>query len=186
MSQVCLFGFVKQAGVEFIYHPSWNGNPPVFSSQVLQLQAWTVTVTPPAFPKLYLSVCRVSVYMCGDQKRESDVLVYHSLPVLLRQGLCLSLRLTLSWIDWEQTSLRNFSVSVFHGAGVIGMCKMTGMLCGCWNLNSGPHDCRANVISFELPLQPSSLSIFKSEIFPGVGDMDQKLGALATLAKNQV
>lgn len=61
------------------------------------------------------------MYMCGDEKRESDVLVYHSLPILLRQGLYFSLGLTLSWIDWDQTSPRNFSVSVFHGAGVIGM-----------------------------------------------------------------
>ena len=70
MSQVCLFGFVKQAGLEFIYHPSWNGNPLVFSWQVLQLQAWTVTVTPPAFPKLYLSVClSICVHMWRPEER---------------------------------------------------------------------------------------------------------------------
>lgn len=69
MSQVCLFSFVKQAGLEFIYHPSWNGNPPVFSSQVLQLQAWTVTVTP-AFPKLYLSVClSICVHVWRPEER---------------------------------------------------------------------------------------------------------------------
>lgn len=100
--------------------------------------------------------------MCGDEKRESDVLVYHSLPILLRQGLYFSLGLTLSWIDWDQTSPRNFSVSVFHGAGVIGMWRMTGLLCGCWNLNSGPHDRRASVLSFELAPQPFSLSFLKN------------------------
>lgn len=70
MSQVCLFGFVKQAGLEFICHPSWNGNPPVFSSQVLQLQAWTVTVTPPTFPKLYLSLClSICVHVWRPEER---------------------------------------------------------------------------------------------------------------------
>lgn len=61
---------------------------------------------------------------------------------------------------------------------------MTGLLCGCWNLNSGPHDRRASVLSFELAPQPFSLSFLKNKIFPGVGDMAQKLGALAALAKN--
>ena len=53
MSRVCLFGFVKQAGLEFICHPSWNGNPPVFSSQVLQLQLCAPPPISMTFGKAY-------------------------------------------------------------------------------------------------------------------------------------
>lgn len=86
-----------------LYHPYWNGNPLVFASQVLQLQPLVTTVNLALFTPqdLFISLCLCICPHVWNQKRESDIPLYHSLPVLLRQDLSLNLGLTFCWDKLE-------------------------------------------------------------------------------------
>lgn len=83
---------------------------------------------------LYVGVCSCAVF--GGQKRVSGVIFRHSRPVPVKQGLSLNLE-----IPGSLTLVR-----------VIGMCRKSGLLCACWDLNSGPHDFTASTVTLAVDI----------------------------------
>lgn len=74
--------------------------------------------------------------VCRSKMRTSGIHLFYSLPIILKQGLFLTLGLLFSQLDWKPEKFNNLSVSILSDLGLQAYK-------GCWDPNYSPHDCMA-------------------------------------------
>lgn len=78
----------------------------------------------------------------------SGVIFCHSRPVPVKQGLSLNLEIS-------------GSLALVR---VIGMCRKSGLLCACWDLNSGPHDFTASTVTLAVDISKKKKCVYGVEV----------------------
>lgn len=94
------------------------------------------------FIHLCLYVCATLVCLCVVRP-EVGTSFHHSLPVPFEEGYPPE-----SGFEFFSARPRDLSVSPYLGAGGTGIAGITGLIHGCWDPHSSPHDWSAHALSF--------------------------------------
>lgn len=99
------------------------------------------------FIHLCLCICTTFVCLCVVRP-EVGTSFHHSLPVPFEEGYPPESGFEFFSARLETRKPSDPSISTYLGAGGIGIAGITGLIHGCWNPHSSPHDWSAHALSF--------------------------------------
>lgn len=99
--------------------------------------------------------CPHDICMCRCERyshvyARCPTLLYHFLPILLRQDLSLKPGTSVFLVSLDASQLQLSSRGSPLGVKVTGVYRVFSLLCGCWHLDSCPHRCSSSTRNHSL------------------------------------